>query len=138
MKKRSKAQISFNMSRVRSTGSAIEKTFASALRRRGIKHGRNSRAVIGKPDFVLSKSKTAIFCDSAFWHGYRFLKTNRHNFKTNKKFWIEKISTNIKRDQLVNKTLRKQGWKVLRFWDFQIKKDVNKCITKMIKATSRK
>lgn len=119
------------MSRIRSKGSSIERIFEKALRNAKVKF-KKQYDIFGKPDFVLMKKKAAIFCDSSFWHGYRFLKTNRHRFKSNKKFWVEKITANIKRDKLVTKTLRKQGWKVLRFWDFQIKKDANKCIAKVI------
>ncbi|PIW65690.1 MAG: very short patch repair endonuclease, partial [Candidatus Omnitrophica bacterium CG12_big_fil_rev_8_21_14_0_65_45_16] len=38
-----------------------------------------------------------------------------------------------RRDRLVNRTLKKQGWEVIRFWDFQIKKDINKCVMKIEK-----
>ncbi|OQA57783.1 MAG: Very short patch repair protein [Candidatus Omnitrophica bacterium ADurb.Bin277] len=130
---RSQAQISYNMSRIRSKGSIIERIFEAELRRQRVVY-RKHCAIFGKPDFVNSKNKTAIFCDSSFWHGYKYGKTSRHRFKTNKRFWNEKIKANIERDKLVNKTLRKQGWKVFRFWDFQIKKDVGKCVAKVVKS----
>jgi DNA mismatch endonuclease Vsr len=99
MRKRTEDQISYNMSRVKSKGTAIEKIFANALKIEGLKHKKNYSEVIGKPDFVLLKQKTAIFCDSAFWHGYRNMKTKRHIFRSRKSFWIKKISQNIKRDK---------------------------------------
>lgn len=40
----------------------------------------------------------------------------------------KKIEDNIKRDKKVNEKLAKQGWLVLRFWDFQIKNDLDSCI----------
>lgn len=128
--RRTKSQISFNMSRIRSKGTRIEQLLASGLRKSKIKFRRYA-SIIGKPDFIISGRKIAIFCDSAFWHGYRFLRTSRHKFKSNKKFWIEKIGKNIERDKIVNRVLKKQGWKILRFWDFQIKKDIDKCINKI-------
>ncbi len=129
-KRRSKKVISYNMSRIRSAGSAIEKILGAALRGSGIRC-RKQYKIFGKPDYALVDKKIALFCDSSFWHGYKFLKTNRHAFKTNKEFWIDKISQNVKRDKLVNKTLKKEGWRVLRFWDFEIKKDVKGCIRKI-------
>lgn len=129
--RKSSRQISYNMSQIRSKGSLIEQLFEKALKRVKCRY-KTHHNVFGKPDFVILNKKAAIFCDSSFWHGYKFLKTNRHRFKSNKKFWVEKIKANIKRDKLVTKTLRKQGWKVLRFWDFQIKKDADKCIAKAI------
>ena len=41
--------------------------------------------------------------------------------KSNKKFWIEKISNNKKRDVKVNKEYKKLGWKVIRIWEHDIK-----------------
>lgn len=134
MKKPSK-KVSYNMSRIRSKGSALEKAVASRLAYSGLRgYRKNSRLIIGKPDFSWSKSKVAVFCDSSFWHGYKFLLTKRHDFKRNKKFWVTKILGNIERDREVNRVLKKQGWKVLRFWDFQIAGEVDKCILKIAKA----
>lgn len=48
--------------------------------------------------------------------------------KTNRDFWINKISRNIERDNAVNEYLSKNGWKVLRFWGRQIKTDLVNCV----------
>lgn len=131
MVKRTKEQISYNMSRIRSRDTSIEKIFGSALRRAKIRYRGNVRGIFGKPDFVVYRKKVAIFCDSAFWHGYRFCRTNAHRFKRRKGFWERKITNNMERDRLVNLTLKSQGWKVLRFWDFKIKKDAIGCICRV-------
>lgn len=130
---RTKSQISYNMSRIKSKGSVIEKRFAQGLKKNQLKYTGHPKNLAGSPDYVIVDRRIAIFCDSAFWHGYKFLKTNRHNFKSNRKFWLDKIKSNIERDKLVNRVLRKTGWKVFRFWDFQINKDVEKCIAKVKK-----
>ena len=72
----------------------------------------------GTPDFIFPKCKIVIFADGCFWHGCP--RCNMKS-KTNIKFWNKKISENIKRDALVNELLKKEGWKVLRFWEHQIK-----------------
>ncbi len=128
--KRTKAQISFNMSCIRSRGTRIEKIFASALRRKKIKF-RRYFPIPGKPDFVLPSKKIAIFCDSSFWHGYKKMSTPRHYFKQRKRFWTKKILCNIERDKEVNNILKKEGWKVIRFWDFQINGGIDKCISQI-------
>lgn len=132
--KRTKAQISYNMSRIKNKDSEIERILASGLRRDGIKF-RRQLTIIGKPDFVIKGKKIAVFCDSAFWHGYRGMSTKRHDFKKRTRFWVQKINRNIERDREVNKTLKREGWKVVRFWDFQIKKDAEGCIQKIREAT---
>ncbi|MFH1310737.1 MAG: very short patch repair endonuclease [Candidatus Omnitrophota bacterium] len=126
--KRTKEQISYNMSRIKAKGTSIEKIIRRGLRKNKIKFRGNVKTVIGKPDFIVKDTKIAVFCDSVFWHGYRFGKTKTHYFKRNKKFWENKIKNNIIRDRWVNKELRRQGWIVIRFWDFQIKREPDKCV----------
>ena len=127
MNKRTKAQRSYNMSRIRSRDTSIEKILRRALRINKLHFRCNNKAIFGKPDFIIHKKKIAIFCDSAFWHGYKFGRTKIHKFRTRKNFWEQKILGNIKRDKLVNSKLTSGGWKVIRFWDFDLKKDVVKC-----------
>jgi len=118
------------MTQVRARGSLIEKLFASALRKRQIKFRGHAKNLIGCPDFVLPDSRIAVFCDSHFWHGYNW-KNRRRDHKSNKKFWIKKIEANIARDKLVSRQLKTQGWKVLRFWEHQIKLNLSKCLDKV-------
>lgn len=138
MRKRTKEKISYNMSRIKSKNTSIEKFIEGALCREGIKYKKNYNDAIGKPDFVILKEKVAIFCDSAFWHGYKKMSTKRHNFKSNKNFWIQKIKCNAKRDREVNKILQRDGWRVIRFWDFQIKESLDKCVEKIKQAIKEK
>lgn len=133
---RKKEMISYNMSRIRSSGSKIEKTLSKALWSNGLRY-RKQYNIFGKPDFVLVKYKIAIFCDSAFWHGYKNMKTKIHDFKTNQDFWIQKIKRNIARDKEVNIQLKNAGWKILRFWDFQIKDEVEKCVEKVLQEIKK-
>jgi DNA mismatch endonuclease (patch repair protein) len=130
--KRSKKEIvSYKMSQVRAKNTGIEKRLASILRKHGLRgYRRNVRGVLGTPDFCWEGKKIAIFCDSSFWHGYDW-KNQIKTIKTRKKFWVNKIETNIDRDKRINRKLRKEGWKVLRFWDFVINKDVDKCAAKV-------
>lgn len=121
------------MSRIKSKGSLIERIAEKALKKRKLKFTPHPKSIIGKPDFVLPESRIAIFCDSSFWHGYKKMTTLRHDFKRNRKFWIKKILANIDRDKKVNRLLRRDGWKVIRFWDFQIKGNVEKCIDRIQK-----
>ncbi len=134
--KRSKKQISsYKMSRVKSKGTSIEKSLGQALWAVGLRYRKHYKKLVGTPDFVLPKYKMAIFCDSAFWHGYKNMKTKRHLFKSNIAFWVRKIKRNIEKDKEVNRQLKKEGWIVLRFWDFQIEKNLGKCIDAvMVKA----
>jgi DNA mismatch endonuclease (patch repair protein) len=37
--------------------------------------------------------------------------------KSRREFWLPKFATNVARDRLVTRTLRKAGWNVVRIWE---------------------
>jgi DNA mismatch endonuclease (patch repair protein) len=63
--------------------------------------------------------KVAVFVDGCFWHA-----CPQHTTKpgSNAAFWRNKFSANQTRDRLVNRELRKAGWRVLRIWEHALKK----------------
>ena len=124
--KKTKEQISFNMRQVKNKDSDIEIMLRKELWSRGLRYQKNVNGIIGKPDIVFKGKKVAIFCDSEFWHGYDW-ENRKKDFKSNKEFWITKIERNIERDEEVNAQLKKLGWKVLRFWGRDIKKNCKEC-----------
>jgi DNA mismatch endonuclease Vsr len=119
-----------NMRAVRSSGTKIEIKLAKALWAEGLRYRKNCRDILGCPDIVFRKYKTAIFCDSEFWHG-KNLTENKFKIKTNKKYWNKKIKSNIKRDKFVNENLKKEGWKVMRFWGKDIERNIDKCTSEI-------
>lgn len=130
---KTKEQVSYNMSRVRSSGSVIECTLGKALWADGIRYRKQYVRVPGKPDFALVSRKIAIFCDSSFWHG-RGYPNSSTQFKSNRDFWLGKIRRNIERDLEVNQALKDMGWVVLRFWDDAILSDTQECVRKVREA----
>ncbi|MBI3851387.1 MAG: very short patch repair endonuclease [Verrucomicrobia bacterium] len=78
----------------------------------------NSQLAV-RPDFVFRKARTAIFVDGCFWHGCPKHATKPKN---NRAFWRRKLSANKQRDQIVNRTLRKAGWRVVRIWEHELQK----------------
>ena len=99
--KKTKEQISYNMSRVKNKDSQIEITLRKELWARGIRYRKNVGKVIGKPDIAFLGKKVAVFCVSEFWHGYDW-ENRKKEFKTNQDFWIPKIERNMERDIEVN------------------------------------
>ena len=132
-KKRSSISRSENMSRIRATENSVEILLRQKLFSKGYRYRKNDKSVFGKPDIVFKSKKVAIFCDSKFWHGVEYLKEGKLP-ATNTAFWKEKLTKNVERDKLVNKTLRKQGWTILRFYDKDIRKNVSKCVDKIEKT----
>jgi DNA mismatch endonuclease (patch repair protein) len=84
--------------------------------------------MFGNPDFLLDPN-VVLFCDSSFWHGKEWDKLRQRLQKgNNSEYWINHIASNRKRDRLVNRTLKSQGYVVLRLWDDKIYKAPEKCI----------
>ena len=103
---------------------------AKALWNKGYRYRRNNKAVFGKPDFTFRKYKIAIFCDSEYFHGKDWEK-QKNRIQTNTEFWHKKIESNIARDKRVNEELLKNGWKVIRFWGGDIKKNIDFCLNEI-------
>lgn len=118
------------MQAVRSSGSEIERLLRAELWRLGLRYRKNMRAVIGCPDVVFKSEQVAVFCDSEFWHGFDW-KRRKHDFHSNRKFWIGKIERNMRRDSEVTRELRGLGWRVVRFWGTEIMGDSKKCAKKV-------
>ena len=105
-----------------------------ALWRTGIRY-RKQYPIFGKPDFVVVGRRIAIFCDSEFWHGYRWGKRRRKEHKSNQSYWFPKIERNRARDRLVNRRLRRSGWQVVRFWEHEIRRDPTNCALQVFTIT---
>ena len=113
----------------KASNTSIEILLRKALWKQGIRYRKNVKDVLGKPDICIKKYKLAVFCDGDFWHGRKFQKII---FKSNKKYWESKILTNMERDLQVTIQLRDQGWTVLRFWESDIRNNVDECVSDII------
>lgn len=125
------------MSRIRSENTKCEIQFRKALWNLGYRYRKNIKSLPGKPDVVLRKFKIVVFIDGDFWHGSMW-KTRKPKLRTNSKYWIPKIERNIQRDLEVNEQLNLMGWTIIRFWESDILKNLDKCVSKTIEEISRK
>lgn len=119
------------MSSIKSKDTRPELALRGALWRKNLRYRVNYKKLPGKPDIVFTKYKIAIFCDGDFWHGHnwaiRGMDSLDDELKSYSEFWRSKILRNIERDKRVSKSLEDLGWKVIRFWESDIKKDTDKC-----------
>ena len=115
-----KAERSRIMAAVRSRGNkATELILMQLFRAAGLKGWRRHAAILGRPDFVFTKERVAVFVDGCFWHG---CAQHCRMPASNRKYWVGKIGRNVQRDQATRKTLRVQGWKVVRVWEHDLKR----------------
>ena len=120
------------MAKIRSRDTGIELPLRRALWRRGMRYRVHYDVVVGRPDIVFTRAKVAIFCDSSFWHGRDEERTRR--IRSNAEYWQARIERNVGRDQEVNSRLAREGWTVLRFWDDELKNDLEGCVQRVARA----
>lgn len=107
------------MSRVRSTGNeTTEIRLAKLLREARLSGWRRHQPLPGRPDFVWTKAKVAVFVDGCFWHGHDCGRNLSP--RTNSAAWRNKVDRNKQRDRQVSRRLRREGWSVLRVWECQL------------------
>ena len=123
---RSKLQTYKIMSSIKSKNTKPELQLGSAMWALGLRY-RKHYPIIGKPDFLFLKARIAVFCDGDYWHGnnwkIRGLRSFKEELNGYTQYWRDKIMANVKRDQIVNRKLEEEGWRVLRYWESTIKEN---------------
>ncbi|PKP29594.1 MAG: very short patch repair endonuclease [Bacteroidetes bacterium HGW-Bacteroidetes-17] len=115
------------MRKIKAKNTTPEIILRKILWKEGIRYRIENKKITGNPDIAIKKHKIAIFVDGEFWHGFNWYE-KKTKIKSNREYWIRKIERNIERDKKYNQLLIDKKWIVLRFWEQEIKKDLNKCI----------
>jgi DNA mismatch endonuclease (patch repair protein) len=116
------------MGRIRSKNTAPELALRKALWQVGVRGWRcHARSLPGKPDLAFTRWQLAVFVDGCFWHGHPDYFTPGKSGA----YWDAKIARTKERDRLTEKTLLESGWKVLRFWDFEVEESVDTCVAEI-------
>lgn len=116
------------MARIRRKDTQPELALRRALWTRGLRGYRvDDRRFPGRPDIAWSGRRIAVFVDGAFWHGHASAYTlGRHGA-----YWDEKVARNVQRDRAADVALTQMGWKVLRYWDFDVRRDLDRCVAEI-------
>lgn len=124
-------QRKYNMSRIRAANTTPEVMLRKALWHNGWRYRKNYTRLPGKPDIAFTRQKIAVFVDGDFWHARGHQDNPGEQVASNKDYWKKKLSRNVERDKEVTDELTEAGWLVLRFWETDIKKDLDGCIKKL-------
>jgi DNA mismatch endonuclease (patch repair protein) len=116
------------MSKIKGKNSVPEMLLRRALWAKNIRFRVHRKDLPGRPDIVIEKYKLVIFVDGDFWHGYQWEKRKP---KSNRAYWINKIERNMQKDKWVNNTLSDKGYTVMRFWEHDVKREMEACLNQV-------
>jgi len=120
------------MSSIPSKNTKPEMLLRKELHSRGLRYRVNYKVLPGKPDVAFTKAKMAVFVDGDFWHGHNWAVRGygslEEELERYSQYWKAKILRNIERDQEVDTALHEMDWVVLRFWESDIKSDLDRCV----------
>jgi len=129
-----KKQRSYNMAMIRAVNTKPELKLRKLLSATGLRYRLHHR-LTGRPDIVFVSRRVAVFIDGCFWHRCPkdFIKP-----ETRRKFWLTKIARNVMRDKKVNRLLVQDGWKVLRVWEHDVRKNPERCRDRILAAVNQR
>lgn len=120
------------MSRIQGRRNAsTELRLASLLRGASISGWRRHLPLPGHPDFAWPTERVVAFVDGCFWHGHNCGRNL--TARSNAGMWRTKISLNRRRDRRVSRSLRADGWRVIRVWECALAKRPTACVTRLLK-----
>ena len=133
MDKLSPQQRHNNMAAIHSKDTKPEMIVRRGLWKRGFRYRLNHKRLPGHPDLVLKKYRTCIFVNGCFWHGHNVALPQVNSEKgivnsecckipkTNREFWVAKISRNQQRDIKEQRKLAEMGWHCITVWECELK-----------------
>jgi DNA mismatch endonuclease (patch repair protein) len=90
----------------------------------GLRYRVDARDLPGRPDLVFRSARVAVFVDGDFWHGRELeARLARLSAGHNAAYWVAKVSSNVARDRRNNTYLASTGWRVLRLWEGEVRRD---------------
>lgn len=110
------------MRQVKGRDTSVEILLRRRLYAEGLRGWRCHRKDLpGKPDLAFGRRRVAVFVDGAFWHGH----PSKWWVGRSGEYWDRKIGRNVERDREVDARLAADGWLVLRFWDFEVERNLD-------------
>lgn len=113
---------------------AAEVKLRKALWRAGFRYRKHKKVEGIRPDLCLVVDRVAVFVDGCFWHGCPSHYTAPIQ---NAEFWNAKLERNRMRDARVTLRLAEAGWKVLRFWECEVNRQIEDVVERIAGEVSR-
>jgi DNA mismatch endonuclease (patch repair protein) len=118
------------MKAIRATGNkSTELRLRALLVRAGVRGWKlRPEGLPGKPDFLFPEARVIVFVDGCFWHG---CPRCGNVPSVNRPYWAAKISGNMARDKERTRALRRQGYRVLRLWEHELRERPERCVERI-------
>lgn len=107
------------MRAVRSRDTGPEMVVRRLAHGMGYRYRLHRKDLPGAPDLAFPSRRKAVFVHGCFWHWHDCPRGDRMP-KSNRDYWMRKLSRNRARDAEHGKRLRGMGWGVLTIWECQI------------------
>ncbi|MCC6284723.1 MAG: DNA mismatch endonuclease Vsr [Phycisphaerales bacterium] len=103
---------------VRSHDTTPERIVRSVAHALGFRFRLQRRDLPGSPDLTFPRLRTVVFVHGCYWHQHRCPRGVRFP-KSNREYWLPKLTRNVERDRRAVRALRREGWRVLVVWECQ-------------------
>ena len=110
---------SARMKRIRQRDTAPELAVRRALTDLGVRYRLCPIDLPGRPDLANRSKRWAVFVHGCFWHHHRGCRLATIP-KSNRKFWIEKLAGNARRDAAKTQALQALGFRVFVVWECEL------------------
>lgn len=114
-----------NMARIGSKDTRPEMLLRRALWGSGLRYRIHVKGLPGRPDLVFRKPRLIVFVDGCFWHG---CPIHYALPRTPNEYWAEKVRKNVERDRERTLALEAVGWRVFRFWEHEVLRNLEQVI----------
>lgn len=107
----------------------LEDKMEQALKKYNISYRRQQEFEIGIMDFYIPEGNIAVFVDGDVWHA------NPKKYNNEDVLFYGKTANSIwMKDLYHNRFLKSHGFRVLRFWEHDINRNVDACIKKILRS----
>jgi DNA mismatch endonuclease (patch repair protein) len=106
------------MSRIRGKNTRPELLVRRLVHGLGFRYRLHRSDLAGTPDLAFIGRRKVIFVHGCFWHGHKCVGREP---KSNRDYWVAKITRNKTRDTDNEDLLRGLGWSVLTLWECELK-----------------
>lgn len=104
------------MSRVKAKHTGPELIVRKAAHALGLRFRLHCKDLIGSPDVVFPRHRTAVFVNGCFWHRHPGCR-GASVPGTRTDCWQARFATNVARDAAARHTLEAADWRVVTIWE---------------------